>query len=111
VRIRYKQRSDQTPTVTSAVIEGVPANQIRFTGTGFKTTVADNLVVEGHYRGQVASQVTYTDTEAVVQFVSGIPLILEDDDEVPNLHFIGDNSYEAVADTVDNLTFTAPSNI
>jgi hypothetical protein len=55
--------------------------------------------------------VTYTDTEAVVQFVSGIPLILEDDDEVPKLHFIGDNSYESVADTVDNLTFTAPSNI
>lgn len=110
-RIRYKQKPEQTPTVTSAVIEGVPANQIRFTGSGFKTAVADNLVVEGHYRGQVASQVTYTDTEAVVQFVSGIPMTLEDDDEVPTLHFVDGNLYEAIAENDDNLTFAAPATI
>lgn len=54
---------------------------------------------------------TYTDTEAVVQFVAGVPLNLEDDGEVPTLHFVGDDNYEAVADTADDLAFAAPSTI
>jgi hypothetical protein len=65
--IKFNQRNwNLTPTVTSAVIEETPANMIRFTGTGFKTLVAEGTVAVGHFRGHVASEFSCTDTEAVV---------------------------------------------
>ena len=38
-------------------------------------------------------------------------MTLEDDDEVPTLHFVDGNLYEAIAENDDNLTFAAPATI
>jgi len=99
VNFRYKQRGpgEMTPEVSSAVIEGTPANKIRFTGIGFVNRVAEGASATGYFRGHVATEVSRTNAEVVVAFTHGVPLLFEDDDAVPKLAFTGEDDYEIFA--------------
>ena len=111
--IKYKQTFNEwnpSPVVNKAVIEGTPANIIRFKGKGFRDAIpSKDAVVTGHFRGHVASEVSVTDTEAVVYFLNGVPLTLEDDKEVPHLHFVWPGNNEVVALHADDFAFARPA--
>lgn len=94
------------------MLEGKPANLVRFTGVGLKDNVRDGAVAVGHFRGQTATQYSYTNEEVVVEFKNGVPLTVTDDNEVPHLHFVITTAdYEIVALQETDFEFAKPSTI
>lgn len=69
-----------TPTVDSISIEGTPANMVRFKGSGFLTLVEEGSVATAHFRGHIATEVSCSDTDALLEFENGVPLVFVDDD-------------------------------
>jgi hypothetical protein len=77
-----------TPVVTKATIYGNPTNKIKFEGSGFQSQVQTGSAAYGEYRGLEAAALEYnSDREVIVEFESGVPVIVGNDSEMPRLLF------------------------